>query len=192
MNKKKKKPIQNIFSQKFVKKPAKLTPSMYLKLGLISLSAFVITIFLYQKISMLFLTNRFNQQKPLSLKYDPIFLKQQIKENRLRVSLIDIREKSIYKQGHIWGAVNIVWQNNAKQFLADLKKLKLKERTVVVYEHSGYSVKPEELVNYLRKAGIDAYYLSIGYNEWRNFHTFWLPEKEWDDFKVENYIQPSR
>ena len=192
MNKKTQTKIKNIFSQRLVLKPKKVSKKTYLKLVLIALAAFLITIFIYQRVSLFLLARRFSHELPLSLKYDPMLLYKQIKNNELKISLVDIRSKTEFKNGHIWGAVNISWQNKPADFLKELKKIKLKNNRVVIYQYSSHSVLPEELVVYLRKAGVEAYYLTIGYIEWRNFNTFWLSESELENFQIENYIQPSR
>jgi len=122
--------------------------------------------------------------------FDPVELKQKIDQGRIDYSLIDLRTAKEYKQERIKGAANVPYQKDLKQWYKVYKKQGIKQEPIIVYLHFHNSVASREVVDYLRKKRVKAYYLGVGWNEWRHFRNLWLPEKDWNDFEEEKYVEP--
>ncbi|MFA9288250.1 MAG: rhodanese-like domain-containing protein [Weeksellaceae bacterium] len=130
-----------------------------------------------------------------TLYVDPNVLIQQMSAEKKTIILVDIRAAEDYKKAHILDAVNIPVAFDAKTNSikkdADLKKgfKKLgKNQEIIIYGENSYSQIPETVAFNLGSEGIPVQVLTIGFNEFRHFSTFWLPEKLWGKVRVEDFI----
>ena len=161
----------------------------YLKFISIVLVSFIFSWFLFRQLPLWLLSRAIvGQVSPIS-SYDPIELKNELQNQSQSILLIDIRSRADYYRGHLKTAVNLPWKQNLGDWMKKLNSQKIKNKTLILYQYSAASTSPQELVVYLRKRGLAAYYLAIGYNEWRHFHTFWLPDREWGTWQVERFIE---
>jgi len=186
MNKKKKSVLKlpNIFKPQ---KPT-LNPKRIFTLGLIVMAAAFFSYLAVRQLYLYQLRYRFTARSSPVAVYDPVRLMKQLKSQDETLLVIDLRRKQDFAKGHLRGSVNQPWQGNLNDWLSSFYELKAKDKIIVIHEHSQASVAPQEIALYLRRAGFSAYYLAIGYNEWRHFHTFWLPESEWGKWQVEQYV----
>jgi len=186
MNKTKKSVLK--LSSLFKPKKPTFTPKQLLTLGLIIVTSAFITYLLVRQVYLWRLRVQLTAKAPMLAVYDPVRLKNEVKTQSNRALLIDLRNSKEFTKGHIKASVSLPWTGDLNTWLREFRKLNSKNKAIVIYEHSQVSVAPQELALYLRKTGLSAYYLAIGYNEWRHFHTFWLPESEWGDWQVEQYV----
>lgn len=170
-----------------LKKPKVCQRTKWLKLGLLILLSATVTFIVVHQIALLRLRSQLVAKMPLLSVYDPVRLKNRLKLGDKDMLIIDLRSKKEFKKGHVRSAINVAWQEDIGAWLKQLKKQPLKSKTIILYEHSQASVLPQELSLYLKKEGYSAYYLAIGYNEWRHFYTFWLPEKDWSSWQPEQF-----
>lgn len=170
-----------------LKKPKVDSGAKLLKLGLMVLLSALFTFILVRALSLYRLRTQLVAQTPLLSVYDPVRLKNQLKNQKTELLLIDLRPKKDFKKGRIKTAVNVTWNNDLSAWLKHFKQLQTRGKTIILYEYSQASVLPQELTLYLKKTGYRAYYLAIGYNEWRHFYTFWLPEPEWSAWQPEEF-----
>lgn len=157
------------------------------RLGLIILISALLTFILVRQVSLWRLRFQLTAETPFLSIYDPVRLKDQLKKGDQELLLVDLRPKKEFRSGHIKTAVNIPWQNDLSAWLKQLKQHETKGKTIILYEYSQASALPQELALYLKKDRQDAYYLAIGYNEWRHFYTFWLPESQWGAWQPEQF-----
>lgn len=111
--------------------------------------------------------------------FDPNELRLFITKGAEGYTLIDIRPEKDYKIGHIKGAIQ-----------TDISKMSFKkDLKIIVYGHSAYDGNAKKATNVLLKQGVDAYYLAIGWNEWRHFRNLWLPQSEWNTNDLDRTIE---
>lgn len=170
-----------------LKKPKVNQRAKWLKLGLIILLSASLTFIVVRQIALWRLRSQLTAKMPLLSIYDPVRLKTRLKLGDKDLLIIDLRSKKEFSKGHVRSAINIAWQEDLSAWLKQFKKQSLKNKTIILYEHSQASVLPQELSLYLKKEGYPVYYLAIGYNEWRHFYTFWLPEKDWNSWQPEQF-----
>jgi rhodanese-related sulfurtransferase len=99
--------------------------------------------------------------------------------------LVDVRPESEYEKSHIIDAqhleVNIDPQTgkiqNTKEILTQIQKMNGAHDTVILYGENEYSPLPAQVAAYLAQKGMKVKLLSAGWNEFRHFSTFWIPEK---------------
>lgn len=95
---------------------------------------------------------------------DPLEIKERMEKNDENLLVVDIREKEKYSQGYIQGAVNIPLSR--KNFVKEIKIL-AEEKQVVLYGDFGLSQEVIGAAISLRKKGIRAKILPIGWREWQ-------------------------
>lgn len=104
--------------------------------------------------------------------------------------LVDIRDVQSYKNEHIKGAVNVpVKKGEISKDVIKMFKDVGKDKQVVIYGENQYSEMPEYLAGELNKKNVRVSVLKIGWNEFRNFPTFWLPESQWGTFDLTEYVE---
>jgi rhodanese-related sulfurtransferase/DNA-binding transcriptional ArsR family regulator len=95
---------------------------------------------------------------------EPVEKEELLKRARARdVVVLDVRPLEEYAAGHIAGSVSIPLAELAKR-IAELPP----GRRVVAYCRGPYCVLAAEAVALLRKRGVEARRLSVGYPEWRD------------------------
>jgi rhodanese-related sulfurtransferase len=128
--------------------------------------------------------------------FDPYELALKIKRGQTDYLLIDIRSPEEYQKEHIKSAINVPLYVDVKtmtktiefkDFIREVKE-KRGNKTVIVYGHFSDSQGAKEATAVLSSNGVPTFRLSIGWNEWRHFTNLWVPEAEWDDFDIDNYI----
>lgn len=100
-----------------------------------------------------------------------------------QIVIVDLRDSTAYKKGHIRGSINISSADILK------KTSVYKGRKVIVYGSSAYSMEPEKAALTLMKAGITVKILTIGWNEFRHFSNIWIPEDRWGKLDITKYIE---
>ncbi|OGK66720.1 hypothetical protein A2403_02395 [Candidatus Roizmanbacteria bacterium RIFOXYC1_FULL_41_16] len=180
------KKIRNLIFNRFKKKSN--NKARYLKTIFLVLFSAVLTFFVFRQLSLWQLRWRLQTQAPLLAVYDPLDLKHEIQTRSSQIAIIDLRLKKEFAQGHIRSSYNLPWQTDLNLWLKNFKALKLKGQKLIFYQYSSASVAPQKAALYLKKVGWEAYYLAIGYNEWRHFPNFWLPEKDWEKWELERFV----
>lgn len=161
----------------------------YFKLGLIIVVSGIFSWFIFRQLSLWQVSRAINSQISPITSFDPLELKNELQKQSQSLLLVDIRSRTDYNRGHLKTAINLPWKKKLDSWWNQLNQQKINNKTIVLYEYSAASTSPQELAVYLRKQGLAAYYLSIGYNEWRHFHTFWMPDKEWGTWEVDRFIE---
>lgn len=105
----------------------------------------------------------------------PMELIKMIDERGPSLVILDTRDESDYKRGHVKSAV--------------LELGETKNKLVVVYGQSAFDTVPKQTVISLLEKGINAKVLSIGWNEFRHFRNLWVPDSMWGKFDPGKYIQ---
>jgi len=128
--------------------------------------------------------------------YEPIFLLEDIRKGSDDYLLIDIRTLKEYEDGHIKTAVSmpvygtdLLMEDKSVDKGLIRKAVNSKfanKKMVIVYGHSQNSSIAYEVAGAI---GGNAKALGIGWNEWAHFKTFWVPESEWDNVDINEYIQ---
>jgi len=114
---------------------------------------------------------------------DPMTVIKLIDSSDKKVMLVDIRDETSYKKAHIKGTVNYSidqTKNNLKEF---------KNKKVIIYGDTSFSITSKEVALFLLEKGIDARLMSVGWNEFRHFKNLWVPESQWSEIDINKYIQ---
>jgi len=114
---------------------------------------------------------------------DPMTVIKLIDSSDKKVILVDIRDETSYKKAHIRGAKNYLidqTKNNLKEF---------KNKKVIIYGDTSFSISSKEVALFLLEKGVDARLMSVGWNEFRHFKNFWVPESQWSEIDINKYIQ---
>ncbi len=114
-------------------------------------------------------------------------LKQMMKPSREFV-LIDLRDKKDFSKAYIKYSVNVPFTQNSDAFVERVQE-KAGRKHIVLMAYSSFSTSGEQAVELLKKEGINADLLKIGWNELYNFPHIWLPEHEWDSFDFRSMLQ---
>lgn len=128
--------------------------------------------------------------------YEPMFLLEQIRSGSQDYLLIDIRTLKEYEAGHIKTAVsmpvygtellNVDKSINGGLIRKAVNNKFPNKKEIIVYGHSQNSSIAHEVASSI---GGNAKALGIGWNEWAHFKTFWVPETQWDEIDINEYIQ---
>lgn len=120
-------------------------------------------------------------------KLDPYMLVQ-FMDMKKNIIIADLRPATDYQKGHIKDAKSF----STKEFEAQYKKEHSvnKNTLVILYSDTQYSTDTSMLASRLKGKGYHVVPLAVGWNEWRHFPTFWVPESQWNSFSIDNYIEP--
>lgn len=100
-------------------------------------------------------------EKYLSANYKPVILAKDLNEKIEDFFLLDIRDRSDYKKGHIAGSINIPYEKIAK--IDNLKKLPA-DKKIVVIGYNGHAAS--EIVRTISLLGYNATALKDGMRIW--------------------------
>jgi len=127
---------------------------------------------------------------------DPIVLVEKIRSGEQDYLLLDIRSIKDYESGHIKTASSLpvygttLVNNKSEVNYKEIKKLVKdkfgNKKEIIVYGHSSHSYVAYEVAQALGK---NTKVLGIGWNEWAHFKNLWVPESEWNDLDISDYIQ---
>lgn len=131
--------------------------------------------------------------------FDAFTLAQLIHAADTSITLVDIRSKQEYDAGHIKTAINIPVYTDVTHIVASevpssslsstFQKIYKANKLLVLYDNSNASSLDEATVSKLSSDHIKAVVLSVGWNEWVHLKNLWVPEKEWNSFIPEDYIE---
>ncbi len=133
-----------------------------------------------------------------SMVHDPYVLLLDLKKGDLPYTLVDLRSDDEYEKGHIRQAMSLPMYASFHQMRdgkIDEKELKEKIKTFdkkkpfVLYAHSRDSQITQDVAFILRKNGRDVRILGVGWNEWKHFRNAWLPEPEWGNIDMTNFVE---
>lgn len=129
----------------------------------------------------------------IQLYVSPLDIVADIKQSDRAYILVDIRSPAAYKKGHIRDAVNIpiVLKEGEIDDTSNFKKAFRaldRKKTIVIYGENKYSFITEKSVDALSRSGVQAKILAVGWNEFRHFVNFWLPEDQWETFNINLYV----
>lgn len=126
----------------------------------------------------------------------PHGLRKEIAQGGDDFILVDLRSQEEYEQEHIIGALNIpAYKDPNTSAYDDVDRIvrafeQLDDnKDIIVYCYSTACMTGRKIGNMLAEHGIYVKHLGIGWNEWRYFWTAWNHEHEWEDTKVDDYIQ---
>ena len=111
--------------------------------------------------------------------------------------LVDVRPRDRYDEEHIIDAqfveVKIDPKSNAIQNKNDVEK-RLKELAshgdkLIIYGENSYSHVPYAVAFVGVRAGVKVKLLEVGWNEFRHFSAFWVPEKVASKINILDYIE---
>jgi len=128
-----------------------------------------------------------------SLYYDPV----DYLLFRDTATIVDIRSAERFKEEHMLGAVNIPIElekedltriKDQKRVIEEFKKLGNKKE-IVIYGENNYSLTPIKTASLLARNNVPVRIMKIGWNEFRHFPTFWLPEQLWNKANIYNFIE---
>jgi len=107
------------------------------------------------------------------------------------VVIIDIRGEFAYKKGHVKTAVNIPYLDGEETTNKIITYISGKDKNIpiVLYGNTQYSTDTKEILQLLLDKKTNVSILAVGWNEFRFFVNFWLPEANWQDFSIANYIE---
>lgn len=172
-----------------IKKPRPLEPQH----GIYIAGGVIVLVFFYG------ILMRSNGNTPLSLEskwmqnvamyYDPI----ELLEGADDIQLVDIRSAEAFTAGHITGARNLPFEiddKNIVEYEGFEKKLDeiQKEDTLVLYGENNFQKNSYIAADYLQSKGYEVRILRIGWSEFRNFPSFWIPEDRINDFNLIEYM----
>lgn len=128
--------------------------------------------------------------------YDPLQLLSDIRFQK-DVTIVDVRSKNDYDLGHIKGAISIPLQKNDFEYpstedidnTVKAVRKKFKKKNIVLYGNFQGNIYVHKFAQRLRKKGIHASSLAIGWNEWYHFRNLWLPESQWNTVDMDSYVQ---
>lgn len=163
----------NIFARHVHELPVSKPAVVIHKQRNLYLLPFVLLIATVLFVALLF--NRTSQAAQI-LKLDPYALVEN-QTNRFAYSIVDTRDAASYKKGHIRGAL----------MLTD--KIDLKKQTVLLYGHTQFDQKSEEVARQMAAKGANVKILAIGWNEFRHFTNLWVPENAWNNFRIDDFIE---
>ncbi len=124
--------------------------------------------------------------------FDPNELVFKFNKGHSDFMLVDLRLEDEYKKEHIKYAISFPVEQGLDY---DINKLVDKivarkpNKNVIVYGHFSGSKITKEITEKLIEKNINAFSLSIGWNEWRHFRNLWLPESNWDNFDASSYLE---
>ena len=127
---------------------------------------------------------------------DPYTILQGFRKGKQDFLLVDVRSKRDFEKAHIKTAVSFpLYEENgevknitgstADEFIRQYRQ----KNSVVVYAQFSGSQPSKDFAAVLRQAGVQASPLAIGWNEWRHFRNLWVPESQWDEVQVEEFIE---
>lgn len=130
--------------------------------------------------------------------FDPYQVKLDIDKGKMFYALLDVRSPEEFRKGHIRDAVNLPTYRH----FTDLKNLNLSEREImellhktishkkplVIYGSTRDSQLTHDVAAILSRNGYEVSTLGVGWNEWRHFINLWVPEANWDSFRIEQYV----
>lgn len=140
-------------------------------------SVFFAAVLVYKKASPL-LKNRFFSRYDAASRLDPYLFVSNTKDRMSHV-IVDTRDKESYRKGHI------KWAIPADQLKVDGK------RKIILYGYTQFDNKPIELASELARKGADVQVLAVGWNEFRHFSNLWVPEKDWNNFQIADFVEES-
>jgi hypothetical protein len=120
-----------------------------------------------------------NERKYISetrVKMNPYLLVSSVK-SVLAFTIVDTRDEESYTKGHIRGAIL------SREFKA------VKGQHVIVYGYTQFDGEPEKYARQITAINIDVQVLAIGWNEFRHFTNLWVPEKDWNEFNISDYVE---
>lgn len=131
---------------------------------------------------------------------EPILLREYIDTKKQKIIIIDTRSKTEYENGHIKNAVSVPLYSDFKrpyesiqdqsQWNSSIKKAFRGMNEIILY---GYRSDADLLlvaVESLRKGGIKAKILSVGYGEWQGGFWNWIPGGELNGtVNINDYIE---
>lgn len=113
------------------------------------------------------------------------------------IQLVDIRRKENFQKEHISSSINIPVEIdkanpseivNKEELIEAFKKLD-SEKTIVIFGENTNSLVPSKLAGLLAEKHIAVKVMTIGWNEFRHLHTFWLPEQLWGKVNVLEFVE---
>lgn len=138
------------------------------------------------------------KQKSSIEEFDPMALVSNIRSNKNGFILVDIRSAKDYEKGHIKKAVSVpVYSKEMLNIDGSLNERKIRDafrdviaqrKIIILYGDSAYSTYPG-VVAQIIKGSERAKVLSVGWNEWAHFKNIWVPEGQWSEFNINDYIQ---
>ncbi len=116
------------------------------------------------------------------------------------VQLVDIRRKENFQNEHINTSINIPAEidktnpsefSNKKELIEAFQKLDSKKDIVILGENSN-SLVPIHVAGVLAEKQIRVKIMTIGWNEFRNLQTFWLPEQLWGKVNIMDFVDSNQ
>lgn len=113
------------------------------------------------------------------------------------IQLVDIRRKENFQNEHINTSLNIPAEidktnpsefSNKKELIEAFQKLDSKKDIVILGENSN-SLVPIHVAGVLAEKQIRVKIMTIGWNEFRNLQTFWLPEQLWGKVNIMDFVE---
>lgn len=119
----------------------------------------------------------------LNLYYDPLDLINYLKKPNEKLLLVDVRDKKSFEKEHIKTAVFFENINQIKKLSNNGKK------EIVLYGNYQGEKKVFQIAFNLLNQGLQVKILTIGYNQFRHLRMFWLPQSQWDEVKIDDFIE---
>ncbi len=132
---------------------------------------------------------------------DPLLVKSVIDKKDKEWIFVDYRSAEEYKAAHIRGAINIPLYTNYKQYLESMISLEQWYRAfwstpksgkkVLIYGYWDKSKLSTDVKTFLQKKGEDVYTLTVGFTEFKNDFSKWVPGGDMNENSVASYIEGS-
>ena len=115
---------------------------------------------------------------------DPFALITADRQLESRYQLVDLRDAESYRKEHIKKSVNIPYTKGALD-----ETLLQKDKRIILYSYTDYSVENDMVKMYLRTKGYSVSILKTGWNTFRHFSNLWIPEYKWGSIRVDDYVE---
>ena len=111
--------------------------------------------------------------------------------------LVDVRPRDRYDEKHIIDAQHLEVAvdektgaiKNTKEIGRKLKEMASQGETVIIYGENAYSHIPSDVASIGVQAGVKMKLLEVGWNEFRHFSAFWVPEKVSAKINILDYLE---
>jgi rhodanese-related sulfurtransferase len=111
--------------------------------------------------------------------------------------IFDIRPYERYKAAHIIDARHLKVQIdpqsgeilNKDEILKSVNTMRNRNDSILIYGENEYSLLTSQVAALLSENGVNVKLLSVGWNEFRHFSTFWLPENINARVDILDYIE---